>query len=117
MGIDLEVMASHFRERRGEMLSTAKLRFDRDARLFAQLDAQASPCLAHPLPEGLKAGCYHEEGLVFTNTDRSGRPLTFTTPADLVRLRIPEDIAPWNRAILAFLLALPPDARIVLYWC
>src|SRR5262249_46544338 len=30
MGLDLKVMASHFRERRGEVLSTATLRFDRD---------------------------------------------------------------------------------------
>ena len=30
MGMDLEVLASHFRERRGEMLPTASLRFDRD---------------------------------------------------------------------------------------
>jgi hypothetical protein len=117
MGIDLEVMASNFREHRGEMLSTAKLRFDRDSRLFGQLDRQTTPCLVHPLPEGLKVGCYQDDGLTFTATDRSGQSLTFTTPADLVRLLIPEDIAPWNRAVLAFLLALPPDTRIVLYWC
>jgi hypothetical protein len=117
MGIDLEVLASHFRERRGEMLSTAKLRFDRDSRLFGQLDRQASPCLVRPLPEGLQVGSYQEDGLTYSATDRSGQPLTFTTPADLVHLRIPEELAPWNRAILAFLLALPPDTRIVLYWC
>jgi len=63
MGVDLEVMASHFRELRGEMLSTARLRFDRDPRLLGQLDRQASPCLVHPLPEGLKVGCYQDEGL------------------------------------------------------
>jgi hypothetical protein len=117
MGIDLEVMASHFRERRGEMLSTAKLRFDRDSRLFGQLQREASPCLVRLLPEGLKVGAYQDDGLTFSATDRSGQALTFTTPADLVRLRIPEDIAPWNRAILAFLLALPSDTRIILYWC
>ncbi len=117
MGIDLEVMASHFRERRGEMLPTAKLRFDRDSGLFAQLERQASPCLVRPLPEGLKVGVYQDTGLAFTDADRSGRPLTFTTPADLARLRVPDDVAPWNRAVLAFLMALPPDTRIVLFWC
>lgn len=117
MGIDLEALASNFRERRGEMLPTARLRFDRDTGLFAQLDSQSSPCLVRALPDGLKVGCYQGDGLTFTATDRSGRPLTFTTPADLARLRVPEDIAPWNRAILAFLLALPPDTRVVLYWC
>ena len=33
------------------------------------------------------------------------------------KLREPEDVSPWNRAVLAFLLALPPGSRIVLYWC
>jgi hypothetical protein len=116
VGIDLEVMASHFRERRGEFLPTATLRFDRDSGLFGQLDPQATPCLVRPLPEGLKVGRYEDQGLTFTEVDRSGQPLTFTTSADLRRLRVPDDVAPWNRAVLAFLLALPSDTRIVLYW-
>ena len=117
MGLDLKVLATHFRERRGEFLPTATLRFERDHRLFAQLAPDATPSLVRPLPSGLKAGTYEDDGLVFTETDRQGRPLTFTTPADLRRLVLPEDIAAWNRAVLAFLLALPQDARIVLYWC
>jgi hypothetical protein len=117
MGVDLEVMATHFRERRGEFLPTATLRFDRDYGLFGQLEPQATPCIVSPIPEGLKVGRYEEEGLRFTATDRYGRPLRFTTPADLRQLRVPDDVAPWNRAVLAFLLALPPDARIVLFWC
>jgi hypothetical protein len=117
MGVDLEVMATHFRERRGELLPTATLRFDRDYRLFGQLGPQATPCLVRPIPEGLKVGRYEEEGLVFTAADRYGRPLTFTTPDDLRQLRVPDDVAPWNRAVLAFLLALPADARVVLFWC
>jgi hypothetical protein len=50
MGIDLEVMASRFRERRGEFLPTATLRFDRDSGLFGQLDLQSGPCLVRPIP-------------------------------------------------------------------
>jgi hypothetical protein len=117
MGVDLEVMASRFRELRGEFLPTATLRFDRDSGLFGQMDCGATPCLVRPLPEGLKAGRYEDTGLTFTDVDRSGRPLTFTTPADLRGLRVPDDIDPWNRAVLAFLLTLPPDTRIVLFWC
>jgi hypothetical protein len=83
MGIDLEVMASHFRERRGELVPTATLRFDRDPRLLAQLDLQAIPCPVRSLPEGFRVGRYDEQGLVFTAVDRRGQPLTFTTPADL----------------------------------
>jgi hypothetical protein len=110
-------MASHFRERRGEILPTATLRFERDPRLFAQLAPDATPSLVRPLPAGLKVGCYEDEGLVFVNADRQGQPLTFTSPADLRRLVVPDDITPWNAAVLAFLLALPQDARLVLVWC
>jgi hypothetical protein len=116
MGVDLEVLASHFREKRGEFLPTATLRFERDSRLFAQLGNEASPCLVRPLPEGLKVGRYEDSGLTFTETDRYGRSLTFTTPVDLRGMRLLDDIASWNRAVLAFLLALPSETRIVLYW-
>jgi hypothetical protein len=117
MGIDLKAMASYFRERRGEFLPTATLRFERDSQVFARLVAEAVPCLVRRLPDGLKAGCYEDEGLVFTDVDWRGSRLTFTTPADLVRLEIPADTSPWNCAVLGFLQALPTDARIVLYWC
>ena len=117
MGIDLKALATCFRETRGEFLPTATLRFERDYRLFAQLVPDATPSLVRPLPPGLKAGTYEDDGLVFTEADRQGRPLTFTTPADLRRLDVPPDLGAWNRAVLAFLLALPEEARIVLYWC
>jgi hypothetical protein len=35
----------------------------------------------------------------------------------VLRLRVPDDVAAWNRAILAFLTTLPPEARIILFWC
>jgi hypothetical protein len=117
MGVDLKVMASHFRERRGEFLATATLRFDRDAGLFAQLAPDAEPCLAHPLPPGLKVGHYEDEGLRWDEVDRQGRPLTFTTQEEARQLRVPDDVSQWNRAVLAFLVTLPAGARIILYWC
>jgi hypothetical protein len=117
MGLDLTVMASHFRHRRGEMLPTAMLRFDRDDRLFSQLVADATPCLVRPLSDGLSVGVHEDAGLRFVTTDRYDRPLTYTTPEDLRRLSVPDDTGEWNRAIISFLLALLSDARIVLYWC
>lgn len=117
MGIDLKVFASQFREHPGEFLATATLRFERNLALFAQLAPDAQPCLVRPLPAGLKVGHYEDVGVRWEEVDRKGRQLTFTTPVDLRRLRLPNDLAPWNRAVLAFLLALAPDARIVLYWC
>jgi hypothetical protein len=117
MGIDLKVLASHFRERREEVLATASLRLDRDPRLFSHLAVAADPCLVRPMPEGLRVGHYEDEGLQFSEQDRYGHPLTFTTPADLQQLRIFDDLSPWNRAVLTFLLALPPETRVILYWC
>jgi hypothetical protein len=70
-----------------------------------------------PLPDGLKVGHYEDDGLKWDVADRHGQPLTYTTPAELRRLRVSDDIEPWNHAVLTFLQALPPDARIVLYWC
>lgn len=117
MGIDLKALASNFREHQGEMLSTANLRFDRDLRLFALFSQQASPSVVSPLPEGLKVGHYEDAGLRFDEKDRYGQPLTYTTSARIRSLPTVAEISDWNRAVLAFLLALPIDRRIVLYWC
>lgn len=112
MGLDLKVLASHFRERRGEMLVTATLRFDRDAGLFEQLTANATP-----IPDGLKVGLCDDAGLKYTDTDGRGERLTCVTPAEVTQLTVPADTAQWNRAVVAFLSALPAETRIILYWC
>jgi hypothetical protein len=117
MGVDLKVLTSQFRERRGEFLATATLRLDRDSALLSQLSTGSKPCLVHPLPADLKVGHYEDEGLKYETVDRHGAPLTYTTPAELQKLRLLDDVSPWNRAELAFLLALPPEARVILYWC
>ena len=55
--------------------------------------------------------------LIYRKVDRQGQPLTWITPADLARLELPDELSPWNSAVLAFLMALPDDTRIVLFWC
>ena len=117
MGVDLEVLDSNFREIRNEFLATASLRFERDPALFARLAPDATPCLVRPLPPGLQVGHYEDDGLTCTENDRYGHSLTCTTPTDLRRLEVPPDLDPWNRAILAFIMGLPEDARVTLYLC
>ncbi len=117
MGIDLKVMASSYREHQDELLPTATLRFERDSELFSKLALDAVPCLVRPLPPDLKVGCYDDEGLVFRQNDRYGHPLTFLTSAELATLEVSDGTCLWNIAVLAFLLGLPEDVRIVLYWC
>ena len=116
MGLDLTAVASNFRERRGELLPTATLRFDRDSGLFEQLQVDSTPSLVHLLPEGLRVGLYEDHGLRYVEVDRLGNRLTWTTSHELKQLVISDEIAPWNRAILAFLTTLNPEARIVLVW-
>jgi hypothetical protein len=117
MGIDLKALATNFREQGGEFLATASLRFDRDPRLLLLFSSDARPTLVQPLPTGLKIGHYEDAGLKFDEKDRYGRPLTFTTPEQVRALRDIQDISEWNRAVLAFLVSLPPGTCIVLYWC
>ena len=117
MGIDLKMLASNFRERRGEVLSTASIRLDRDPRLLSLFSKDARPCLVSALPAGVKVGHYEDDGLKFDENDRHGQPLTFTTPEQLHSLRTLDGISEWNQAALAFALALPPGTRIILFWC
>ena len=91
MGIDLKILATSFREHRGEFLATATLRFERGPALFARLAPDATPCLVRPLPPGLQVGQYDDDGLTWTEADRYGQPLTYTTPGDL-RLEVPLDM-------------------------
>jgi hypothetical protein len=98
MGIDLKVFASQFRERPGEWLATATLRLERDNRLLAQLSPDSEPCLVKSMPAGLKVGHHEDDGLRWDEVDGYRKPLTFTTPAELRRLRLPEDLHPWNLA-------------------
>lgn len=117
MGIDLKILASNFREKRGQLLSTASLRADRDPRLLSLFSSNAVPCIVTPIPDGLQIGHFEDEGLRFDDKDRYGNRLTFTTPEQVRALRNIEDMNEWNRSILAFLLGLPDGTRIVLYWC
>lgn len=117
MGIDLKILASNFRERRGEIHATAEIRLDRDPRVLSIFSKQADPCVVEQLPDGLKVSLHTDDGLKLTEKDSYGQPLTFTTSDKLKTLPAIEEIGEWNRAALAFLLTLPPDTKIVLYWC
>lgn len=85
--------------------------------LLARSHPEATACLVRPLPKGLKVGHHVDQGLKFDDVDQYGKPLTYTTPRDIQRLKVPADLAPWNHAILAFLAKLSPETRLVLYWC
>ena len=72
MGIDLKLLASSFRERPDQVLSTAAIRLEREARLLSQLTMESDPRLVRPMPEGLKVGHYEDAGLRYDDMDRYG---------------------------------------------
>ncbi|HZZ80580.1 MAG TPA: hypothetical protein VFE62_18900 [Gemmataceae bacterium] len=117
MGIDLTILASSFRERRGEVLTNASIRLDRDQRLLSLLSKDATPCLVSALPPGTKVGHYDDDGLKFDQNDRYGQPLTYSTPEQFRSLLSLNKTSEWNLAAITFASSLPPNTRIILYWC
>jgi hypothetical protein len=122
MGIDLKILASNFRERPDRILTTAAIRLDRDPRLLSLFSKSADPCIVQPIPEGMKIGHFEDGGLQYDDKDRHGNPLTFTTSEQVARLAEKvrsniDEISQWNRAALAFIASLPPETKVILYWC
>jgi hypothetical protein len=123
MSLDLEMWPVRNRED----MSGAKvycfdgLRFAGDYELFGQLRdlshyTEKMPTITpRPLPEALWVESYGEPGC--TRSDKYGNPLTFVYAEELRRLAVSETTAPFNRAIVAFLHALPPETPVILMWC
>lgn len=97
------------------------LRFDQDYNILGQftdaIDCVPTIIRGQPLPQDCEIRIYGEEGEETTYYDRSGNPLTYVYAEELKRqLHIPDDVSPWNRAMKAFIDALPPRTAIVLMW-
>ncbi len=59
---------------------------------------------------------YDDEGLKSTRTDAFGVELTFAYAQELKKLKLPDDVTTRNRAVKAFIDALPNETPIILYW-
>lgn len=93
-----------------------RLSFDRDYEIFGQLidsfgDKPTIQVNSIP-PQMWVEGA----GIARTRVDGYGNKLTFVYAQQLKRLLVPSDASPWNRAIMAFIEALPDDTPIILYW-
>jgi hypothetical protein len=71
---------------------------------------------ARQLPHDCAFRWYGDEGIEEHREDAYGEPLRFVTSGDLVGLELPDNLLPWDRGIFAFLKALPPSTRVVLWW-
>lgn len=99
-----------------------RLNFQDDSEFFDQItrryDCTRKPAVItrHPIPNGSKIVIYEEEGIVETCGDMYGDELTFVYAKELKALKV-SDTTEWNRAVMAFVRALPDDTIIFLMWC
>lgn len=102
-----------------------QLRFDQDYRIFGQIkdlssysrsDIPAKPTIkVNPVPRLLLI--FHEEdGSRRIRSDMYGELLTYAYAKDLRELEMPADSSPRNKAIKAFVDALPENTPIILFW-
>lgn len=96
-------------------LSGGLLAYDRlalnhqDYDLFDRIAAEAVPMI-DPM------SWYEDEGLEEVREDSYGKPLTSIPARALARHFARVAVSGWDAAVLVFVNALPPDARIVLWW-
>lgn len=112
MGIDLTLGIPKHETHDAPLVSE---RFRLDVRNYELFDALKE--IATPLPQG--ADWYFEDGLETVTVDEYEDPLTFVTAAQMVKQyerfetgKIPE----WDAAVMAFLRALRPDRKVILWW-
>ena len=96
-------------DRNAELVVYDRLRVDtQDEELFEQIRALATPL-------GMDVYWWSEDGAGDVSTDAYDFPLTFITAFRLAALLGSMD-HPWDAALKAFLVALPPATRVVLFW-
>lgn len=118
MGLDLTLMP--FEHAYGdEAYSHTLLHCARSSALFAALRAQVRE---QPVPRAFMSyrGRDEQGHLGYGNTQRTpyGEPLGWVLVRDLVAFHSHPHVRhdPQNRAVWAYLAALPPDTKVALYW-
>ena len=122
MGLDLTLLPLMGPQEIGgkSALCHDRLSFDRDSSIFGQLTDLGYGCRptikANPIPPQLWVDVYEDEGIERTRTDKHGTELTFVYAQQLKMLEMRETASPKNKAIKAFIEALPNDTPIILLW-
>jgi hypothetical protein len=97
------------------------LDFDSDYDIFDQLidyrgDGHEIPIQTEPIPPQMSIVEYWDEGTRKTRDDAFGHRLTFVYVKQLKELKVPNNASSKNKAIKAFINALPDDTPIILMW-
>jgi len=91
-----------------------------DGRIFTQLTTRLGgekPTIeSQALPPQMQVEVYEDDGLRSTRKDVHNELLRFVYARDFKKLELPEDASSHNRAIKAFVDALPDRIPIILYW-
>jgi len=99
-----------------------RLGLNRNYELFAQIDEEKSRmpaieavCDPKDIPQGKRVHWYGDDGLKTITEDPYGCGLTYVDAREFANVE-PGETGDWNKAVLAFLKALPPETPIVLWW-
>ncbi len=112
MGLDLALLPDRWPKL--EVIGWTALAYDRlallrDYELFERI--KKVPTTPVPMIQN-----YEDEGIRNRTTDPYGDPLTRCTAGALSEIPEPKGLHPWNRAVMAFVRALPGNTPIVLWW-
>ncbi|KXK08790.1 MAG: hypothetical protein UZ21_OP11001000345 [Microgenomates bacterium OLB22] len=94
------------------------LRLEREGFYGQFLSSQGDPAKvqARPIPKRLWVGVYTDEGLQMTREDAYGEELMWLYAHELLATLSLCVRNRWNKAIMAFIKAIPPETPIILYW-
>lgn len=116
MGVDLTIAPDRWSLPQGGerdwWLANNRLDLLRNYHLYDQIKALPSS----PLEPDTTFGWYGDDGVERETEDAYGNPLRYVRAGDLGTIPDQPDYPAWNRAVLAFVRALPPETRIMLWW-
>jgi hypothetical protein len=113
MGIDLTIYPQQFDMK--WKLCDQGLTFDRDYKIFGQICDDRPKIEPHPCPDDWQIQIYDDDGIRDCKEDCYGTKLTYLFAFELKKLDM-SDISEWNKAIKAFIDALPDDMKVILWW-
>lgn len=102
------------------VLCYERLSFDRNYKIFDQIKSDKSDIgeiETQSIPPQMWIETYEDEGIQATRKDKYGTELTFVYAQQLKKLKMPKVASPKNKAIKAFIDALPDQTAIILFWC
>lgn len=110
MSTNLTLVFDRYGCERDSLLAFERMRLDwQDYDAFDRLKSDAIPFV-----NGVD--WFGDEGLEHSTTDDYGFPLTYVSAHTLAQHLSQESLRGWDAAALAFLKALPPDTKVVLWW-